>query len=106
MINDTYFLLAIRCKIPSPSGFLSVIYDTDKTKPDWITLEWGENTDLCGNQITLEIKNPGKNDTLNSKAIYSSSRDVVQLIGSFTFGDFLNAYSSTRDTAIDVAHVR
>ena len=35
----------------------------------------------------------------------SWSCDVVQLRGSSTVGDFSNAYSSTGDTAIDVACV-
>ena len=35
----------------------------------------------------------------------SSNHEFVQLRGSFTVGDFPNAYSSTRDTAIDVANV-
>ena len=35
----------------------------------------------------------------------SSNHEFVQLRGSFTVGDFPNAYSSTIDTAIDVANV-
>ena len=35
----------------------------------------------------------------------SSNPEFVQLRGSFTVGDFPNAYSSTRDTAIDVENV-
>ena len=35
----------------------------------------------------------------------SSNQECVQLTGSFTVGDLLDAYSSTRDTAIDVANV-
>ena len=52
-----------------------------------------------------EINKPDKNYTWACVANDSSIRDVAQLRGSFTVGDFPNAYSSTRDTAIDVANV-